>query len=265
METTPEASPPTRPDRAAPVGSVDHALDVLEAVAASGQGLGVTEIGRRIKLPKSTVFRLLAALSSRGYVARGNPPGRYRLGLKAWEIGSAYLNGLSFREVAHPIMDGLAREAGETAFLSICDQGAAVLIDTAEPPDPVRWMVPAGTRLPFDRSASGKVLLAFQPAETIEQVIEGAWATNPPPTPAERAALSEALEDARRTGWSVNRGTWHADVYGAAVPIFNHTKSLIAALGIAGPAERFLDKLPRLEPLLRGSSQQISRRLGCPD
>lgn len=244
------------------LGSVDNALDVLEAVAASDRGVGVSELARQLGLPKSTVFRLFAALSQRGYLQRSEPPGRYRLGLRVWEVGSAYLKGLSFRAAAHPVMLQVAGDLGETVYLTTYNAGAAVLIDLVEALDPVRWATPIGSRLPIHSTATGKVLLAFQPPGEIEQVLSGPLAPLTPHSTVDPVALQRELATIRESRWSVNERGWHPDVAGAAVPIFNHTGQVIAALGIAGPAERFLGKLPQTEPLLRAATATISRQIG---
>lgn len=248
--------------RPATVGSVDHALDVLEAVARGGRGVGVTEIGRLTNLPKSTVFRLLAALAARGYIVRGDPPSSYRLGVKAWEVGAAYLNNLSFHEAAHPIMQRLAGETGETIYLTTYADGAAVLIDVAESPDPVRWSVAIGTRLPAWCTAVGKVLLAHQPAEEVDRVLTGPLAPPSPHAPSDPAGIRREIEEARLTDCSVNLRGWHAEVAGAAVPIRDRQGRVIAALGVAGPAERFVDKLDRVRVLMEQGARAISEQIG---
>jgi DNA-binding MarR family transcriptional regulator len=58
-------APPARP-----VGSVARALALLDALAASDSGLGVSELGRRIGVNASTASRLLATLEQQGFVER---------------------------------------------------------------------------------------------------------------------------------------------------------------------------------------------------
>lgn len=261
METHPRSDSNGGP-RAPIVGSVDHALDILEAVAASGRGIGVTDLARQLDLPKSTVFRLLAALTQRGYITRGGSPTQYRLGLKTWEVGSTFLKTLSFREAAHPVMLQVAGSLGETVYLTTYNDGAAVLIDLVESLDAVRWATSVGTRIPAYCTATGKVLLAHQPAAEVERVLRGPLTPQTPHSSVDPEAIRRELDAIRESGCCVNERGWHADVAGAAVPLFNHGNQVVAALGSAGPAERFLAKLPRAETLLRQAAGTISRQIG---
>ena len=73
------------------IHSVDHTFDVLEAFRAEEPELGVTQLAKILNLHKNNVFRILATLENRGYVEQNPRTGNYRLGLKAFETGQAYL------------------------------------------------------------------------------------------------------------------------------------------------------------------------------
>ncbi|MGH7363653.1 MAG: helix-turn-helix domain-containing protein, partial [Candidatus Methylomirabilales bacterium] len=67
--------------------SLGRGLDILEAFIRERPELGVTELGVRLGLAKSTVHRLLATLRVRGYVRKNPRSGKYRLGIRPWEVG----------------------------------------------------------------------------------------------------------------------------------------------------------------------------------
>jgi len=87
--------------------SVDHALAVLETFDAATPELGVTALSGRLKLAKSTVYRLLTTLAARGYVYQNPATGKYRLALKAFEVGSLAVGELTARETALPLPENL--------------------------------------------------------------------------------------------------------------------------------------------------------------
>src|SRR4051812_30222369 len=70
-----------RPD--AGVRSVLLALDVLEAVAFSGEELGVTQLAERLGMTKGSVHRHLITLVERGYLVQNSATTRYALGPKS--------------------------------------------------------------------------------------------------------------------------------------------------------------------------------------
>ena len=52
------------------VQSVARTFDILEILAHEKDGLGLTEIGKKVGLHKSTVFRLLSSLAEKGYIEK---------------------------------------------------------------------------------------------------------------------------------------------------------------------------------------------------
>src|SRR6266849_2391382 len=103
------------------IQSVAHALDVLEQFYGELDELGVTELSRKLKLHKNNVFRLLATLETRGYVDQDKDTGNYRLGMKTFEVASVFLHHLSLAKQAHPVLEQLAAETGETAYLAVLE------------------------------------------------------------------------------------------------------------------------------------------------
>src|SRR3712207_3721043 len=72
----------------AAVQSVDRALSVLEILAAQGEA-GVTEVAAELGVHKSTAFRLVAVLESRGFVEQLADRGKYRLGFGIVRLAGA--------------------------------------------------------------------------------------------------------------------------------------------------------------------------------
>ena len=71
-----------------PVQSIDRVFDIVEALSSSPHGMSLTDLAAAVSLHVSTVHRLLASLSSRGYVQKDIETGKYRLTLKMFEVGS---------------------------------------------------------------------------------------------------------------------------------------------------------------------------------
>ena len=100
------------------INSVEHALRLIEALHEA-QPLSVSELARRLGLPRPTVYRLLRTLGSRGFlVQEGNA---YRLSLRLLELASTALSASALQAAAQPVLAGLAARTGETAH---CASGA---------------------------------------------------------------------------------------------------------------------------------------------
>src|SRR5271169_1016350 len=99
--------------RRRPVASVGRALELLEQLRDSEQGLGVNELARRIGVNASTASRLLATLESAGLVQRDGQ-GPFRLGLALVTLADRVLSRLDLQALARPVLLELAQATGET-------------------------------------------------------------------------------------------------------------------------------------------------------
>src|SRR5258708_6639362 len=97
-----------------PLSGVAHALDALELLATSGQALALGDLSRSLDMSKAGAHRLLATLAGRGYAERLTG-GRYRLGLRVWELGRS-VPELGIVAVAAPLMDELTRNTDESSI-----------------------------------------------------------------------------------------------------------------------------------------------------
>lgn len=237
-------------------------LVLLEAMARSDRSSGVTELAQQLDLQKSNVHRLLQCLVHQGFARRDPETSRYELTMKLWELGANVFNRLDIRREALPIMQQLADETQETVHLSVLDGTDVLYIEKIDSPQPVRAYTLVGGRAPAQCVATGKAMLAWAPAELIEQVATHLdQHTSLSITSTEQ--LKKEMEWVRTHGFAVNRGEWREQVMGLAAVIHDVSGQVVAAIGISGPAERInqLD-LDEMGSTLIGTAQKISRRLG---
>jgi DNA-binding IclR family transcriptional regulator len=236
---------------------------VLEMLIRSERPRGVAEIAREMDLQKSNVHRTLQTLQSCGYVA--SEGGLYFPTMKVWELGSLVISRLDIKQVAGPVLATLARQSGESVHLSLLDRAEVIYIDKLEGSHPVRAYSQVGGRAPCFCVATGKVLLAFQPEEAVHRIVSLGLARYTSRTITDREQLLRELGKVRANGHAVNRGEWREDVWGVAAPILNASGTVIAALGVSGPANRFQPKaLRNLIPLVCAAARDVSIRMGAP-
>lgn len=247
------------------IQSVSRALDILEAFTTAQEELGVTELSRKLKLHKNNVFRLLATLETRGYVEQDKETGNYRLGMKTFEVASVFLHHLGLAKQAHPILEQLALETNETAYLGILDGPAVVCVDMVETPQAVRVVPQLGRRLPAHATALGKAQLAFRPQDELEQL----WKQHEPVSLTPRTLtdlgrLGEALPHVAGQEVALEDEEFALGVRGVAAPVRDYAKRVVGAIGIAGPAFRLpLERLEgELAARVKAAAHQVSKRLG---
>lgn len=244
--------------------SLEKALDLLEAFTPDARTLGIGELSRKVGIPKSTAHRLLSTLKVRGYISQDEASRRYRLGIKAWELGCMAVANVGIREVARPHLEALARTSGEVVHLAILDGSEVVYIDKVETTrHAVRAYSYVGGRAPAYGVATGKAILAYGPAGRVESCLKGELKAYTPRTLADPERLRADLERTRRRGYAVNLGEWRADVGGVAAPIWRHTNEVVAGVGVTAPVIRLTRRrVQELVPMVVETARCISRELG---
>jgi IclR family transcriptional regulator, KDG regulon repressor len=243
------------------VQSLDRAIDVLEAFGHGESERGVAELARELDLPRATVHRLLAALTHRGLMSQDARTGKYRLGLKLFELGSLVANSLDVRRVAHPYLVDLVKHSGETAHLVVLDGTNIVFVDKVETDNPFRMVSQIGGRLPARHSGSGKALLAQLSDDELGRAFAEPRGTAD--YDVDLAALRAHLKLVRARGWAMDDQETQAGLRCVGTVIRDHTGGAVAGLSISGPIVRISDaRVPELVQLLCASAEAISHAIG---
>ncbi|MDH4177901.1 MAG: IclR family transcriptional regulator, partial [Thermoleophilia bacterium] len=179
------------------VQSVDRAFAILEAVSV--RPAGVTAIADRVRLPKSTVSRLLRTLEQLGAVERVEGP-RWRVGVGIEALAGAASPERSLVTLARPHLARLVEELGEDSGLALPDGYDVHYVEHVESDNPVQVRDWTGTRAPLHAVPSGVVLLAEWPDDALEAYVARGLAALTPHTLTEPQALRRRLERARAEG-----------------------------------------------------------------
>ncbi len=247
------------------VQTVDRALDILESFNYQHEELGVTELARKLGLHKNKVFRLLASLECRGYIEQDGRSGNYRLGLKTFEVASVFLHHLGLRRQARPLLEDLVAKCNETAYLAVLDGSDVIYILMHETTHTVRVIPRLGHRLPAHCTASGKVQLAFESEDRLQQLFGGAALPKlTEKTITDHAALRAHLAEVARQGFAVDNEELEEGVCCLAAPVRDYSHKVVAGVGLSGPVSRFGPERIQgeLTPLVKATAEKISQRLG---
>ncbi len=235
------------------------ALLVIEALSVSEEPRGVAELSRQLGLSKSNTFRILATLASQGFVRSNAETGRYWLTLKIWEQGVRVLDRHPVRRVAGSHLKSLFLQLNETVLLSVFDFPEVLYIDKVEGDYPVRASARVGWRVPAWRTASGKSLLAYQPAEVIDRIVEDGLFP-----PDDLPALKKELEEVRQRGFALSFNGTRPGVNSVSAPVWGPEALPVAALSVSGPAERFSpERMLSFSSVVMNSATRISESLGA--
>jgi IclR family transcriptional regulator, KDG regulon repressor len=246
------------------LSSVHNAIRVLDCFSATDRELGVSELARRLGLGKSTVFRLGSTLVAGGLLEHNPESGRYRLGLRLYELGALVSVHIDLHDAAGPHLLEVRNRTGETVQLSVLDGREVVYVERLESSHTVRIFGRVGHRLPAYCTATGKVLLAHLPDSELEALLDG-WElpARTPYTITDPAVLRKALAEVRRRGWGENVQEAELGVASVAAPVRDAHGAVVAALSVVGPVIR-LDggSLRRFATVAVQAADAVSQRLG---
>jgi DNA-binding IclR family transcriptional regulator len=239
------------------IGSTQRALAVLDVLAAE-PALGTNEIARRTGATASTVSRQLGTLVESGLVERVPATGQYRLGIRLVELATTVLARLDVRVVAHPHLETLIDEVGETATLSVPGDPDAVTIDVVRSPQYIQGATHLGRPSIAHATAAGKVMLAFA----------GAHPTGPLTAYTDRTItnvreLKAELELIKRRGWADAYEEREQGLNAIAAPVWSNEGELAGIVALQGPIPRFGRAAARAAlPALLARTSAISAELG---
>lgn len=237
--------------------AIDKALDVLELLADSAQGMSLTGIAEALGRTKQELFRVLVCLQERGYLVRDEMQ-VYRLSTKMFEIGSQHASTQTLIARAMPHMERLSARLGESCHLNLVVQNRMLVIARVEAAADVMLTVRVGATFELHRRNSGLVGLAFQPERRRQQY----WEQSAEPDE-KITELEQELERIRSRGFREAESPIVHGVRDTAAAILGSRSSLLGVLCVSHarrtdePAER-----EDILEVVRETAKNISAEFG---
>lgn len=245
------------------IQSVERALTIIDLFNEQHTELKITEISSKLNLNKSTVHSLLKTLKKHNYIKQDNDSGKYSLGLKLLERGQFVLNSMDIREIARKYLVDLSVNTGQTTHLVILEGRFGVYIDKVEGASAVVYSR-IGKRVPIHCSAVGKSLMAFKEEEEITTLLEDYdFFPQTDHSITDKHTYLKELEKVREQGFSIDNEENEPGIYCIAVPIFDHSNKVVAAISISTTKQTVTPELKEeIVNSLKQTCSEISKTLG---
>lgn len=246
------------------VTALDRAVDVLDRLVQHREGVRLATLVKETGIPKSTLFRILSTLQERQCVVRDEERKTYRLGLKLWELGNAFLDQSDLQDAAVNHMKRLAETCGESVFLGVLDQGEVVYVQRVESPKSAVVVRKLGQRAPVYCTATGMALLAFRPDEEVDRLLaEQELTAFSPNTTTSRAALRQKVEQIRQTHVAVVDGEYNPSLLCVSSPILDERGHPVAAFTAALLSAQVDDeRVSLVKEQIKRAAHNLSRERG---
>lgn len=239
------------------VQSLERGLAVIRAFDGEHPQLTLSEVARRTGLTRAAARRFLLTLVELGYV---HTDGRlFSLRARILELGYAYLSSLSLPEVAQRHMEALVARVQESCSVSVLDGDEVVYVARVPTKRIMTVGISVGTRFPAYATSMGRVLLAAQPVDWLDDYL--ATAQLRPltrRTVTDPAKLRTVLTKIATQGYAIVDQELEEGLRSVAAPIHGENGSVIAAVNVSAHATRGSFEMIRREllpPLLAAAKR----------
>ncbi|HEX3913533.1 MAG TPA: IclR family transcriptional regulator C-terminal domain-containing protein [Steroidobacteraceae bacterium] len=241
-------------DSTRPIRALMRGLDAL-TVLNLRDGATVSEVAHEIRLPRTTVYRILETLCNSGFIFRDSTDERYRLTILVRGLSSGFDDEAWVGQIAAPLLHVLCREIVWPVSIATLSGTKMTLREATDHSTPLAIeRHSAGFQLPLLTSSAGRVYLANCPPEQRDALIEILTRSNKEEDrlARDRNELQRSLADIRALGYATATRTRRlVDEYTISVPVPMNAQALAAltvrfiatALPLKSGVDRFLPKL----------------------
>lgn len=247
-------------------GLFDRGLAIMEMLASSGEGIALTEISEKLRIPRSATHRLLNTLCETGYARQEQERGTYVLTSKLQVLAFTHLSADGLIDSAQPVLNQLAAEVGELVRLSVVDEDTLTWVARAQGArSGLRYDPDMGMAAKLSCSATGYAWMATMDNEQALALVgrQGFGSTQEygPYAPQSVDALLPRIESARALGYALAIQTFADWMSAIAVPLLHPvSRKVIGVVSVAGPVFRLgEERLHQIAPSLIAAVAQIQQ------
>jgi len=244
------------------IQNVHIALDILFLLEKKPYTLEKLQEELRISKPK--LQKILNFLYEKEWVSFDEENKLYRLGIKNFELGMAYLNTLDIKKVSRPILDEIAKKVKENVYLTTRVAYEVLYIEKSEVDRSVKILSRFGRVLPLYASASGKIYLAYFDERELEDYLRTVkWIKHTKNTKSPEE-LKKELPKIRQEEYATNIEEYEEEVVSSAVPVHDYAGKVNYTITVVAPSYRMKkeDLLTWVKEILREGAWKLSEKLG---
>lgn len=218
--------------------TVDLASQLLLKFNRSRQTWSAKDLAAELEQNYSAVYRILKTLHRNDFLAYDTVSKTYSLGISIWQLGQVVHNSINLEELISPSLLRLKDLTGESAFFTIRKGNQGVTLMAQEPENKVKFTTETGASVLLFPGASYRAILAYQPAEFVEEIIQGGLPQYTPNTMTNPTKLRKELEKIRVDGYARSEGEYTPDVIAWAAPIRDFENKVNCSVTLSGPTYR---------------------------
>ncbi len=245
------------------IQSIKKASAILALFSNDKKPLGITDLTRRLNLPKATIATIVATLEAIGYLEKDPFSTKYRFGPQLVQLGIRCVASLDLITIARAWMERFSFQFMEPINLGMLVGDSVTIIMRVEPENRYMTFPLSGSTVPLHTTCIGKAILAYMDRAKRNQLLENyMFIQLTPNTITTKVKFLQELAQVKKTGVSFDRQESITGLAGIGGPIFNHAGVVIAAFAVSGNAERINQLSKEIVEAVKFTTQQVSSMLG---
>lgn len=248
------------------VKSVEISMLIFKTLARQGHSVSLNKLSELTGIHPSKIHRYLTSLAHCGLVEK-TAHGQYDLGPYVLELGTRYLSRLDPTSIANPVMEQLRSKTDEGIILNVWGSAGSTVIRWFQSRQPISVSIRPGATFLTTMSASGRLFLAYLPAEMTETMVKNELAQlekeHHPLAPGSVEAVEDIVSEVRKHQMARVDGHSVQGISAISAPVFDFRGEIALTLSLFGFSSHFDDAWDGANAqLLRDATREISRRLG---
>jgi DNA-binding IclR family transcriptional regulator len=207
--------------------ALEKGLDILELLSKEENGLSRKDIAERLGRTIGEIFRMIDCLVRRSYIVQVDDV--FILSTRLFELSHSFPPTRRLLSEAAPRMRALAEKTEQSCHLSVLSRMSQLVIAQSDTPEGVGFSIKVGSKLDILKSASGRVLVAFQERSDVERLMKQ---ISPGLRAEELGNYEEEFGRIRSKGFANMKSTQFSGVRAISYPIFDLDGHAIAALTV---------------------------------
>ncbi|MGW6035109.1 IclR family transcriptional regulator, partial [Gordonia terrae] len=205
---------------------VARAAQLLRAAGGhSPTGASTTELAAATGLARPTAHRLLTTLAEQGLMDRDPSSGLWTLGPELFLLGVGAAHRYDITDDARDLIDRIARETGESAFLSTRRGDETVCVYSQEGSFPLRsHVLHEGVRFPLGVASAGLAILSHLPDREIDEYLARSHLVSNWGNPHGEVGVRPPVRTTPNTGFWVYKGRVGVGCLGVRGGVFVPTR-----------------------------------------
>jgi DNA-binding IclR family transcriptional regulator len=240
-------------------GSVARAFTILEFLNSSRRGWNISEMSRKLNIPKSTTHVLVSTLDHLGYIKQYQSSRRFQLSPKMFGLGRKALEATPLPDIALPHLRWLVQETRMTAHVGILEKRQVVFVQKVDGPGIIKFDTYVGKCSELHCTALGKSLVAFQPEEVLQAFLTNySFNRFTKRTISTYSAFLAELARVRQLGYSIDDEEEELGIRCVAVPVVCGG-AVMAAVSVTGTTTQLrMEDVDRVVSLAKRAAVRIA-------